>query len=155
MQAAATSSGTMTWAQLTIVRTSKRFCAQRLLLSIALAGLLEFPLCLAGQEQIRTGPPPVSFTNEIPPIFLQKCQTCHGPEKSKGGYRLHTFELLMKGGESKEPAITPGFPEKSKLFALITAKDEDDRMPQKDDPLPATQIALIGRWIQQGAKFDG
>jgi dipeptidyl aminopeptidase/acylaminoacyl peptidase len=28
-------------------------------------------------------------------------------------------------------------------------------MPQKDDALPAAQIALIERWIQQGARFDG
>ena len=28
-------------------------------------------------------------------------------------------------------------------------------MPQKDDPLPAAQIAALRQWIEQGAKFDG
>jgi dipeptidyl aminopeptidase/acylaminoacyl peptidase/mono/diheme cytochrome c family protein len=98
---------------------------------------------------------PVSFSKDLAPIFLQKCVTCHGPEKSKGGYQLHTFEGLWKGGESKEPPVIPGQPERSKLFQLLVAKDPDDRMPQKDDPLPAAQIALIERWIKDGAKFDG
>lgn len=140
---------------LTTARVLERHNTQSFVLLLVLIWLLDFPPS-SGQEQIRAaGPAPVSFTNEIALIFFQKCQTCHGPEKSKGGYRLHTFELLMKGGESKEAAITPGQPEKSKLFELITAKDDDDRMPQKDDPLPDGQIALIERWIKEGAKFDG
>jgi WD40 repeat protein len=28
-------------------------------------------------------------------------------------------------------------------------------MPQKADPLPAGQVALVRRWIEEGAKFDG
>src|SRR2546426_4104558 len=100
-------------------------------------------------------PTAVSFRRDIAPIVVKKCLTCHGPEKTKGGYRLDTFEQLMKGGESKAPAVVAGKPEESKLFALITATDEDDRMPQKDDPLPAEQIGLILRWIKEGAKFDG
>lgn len=98
---------------------------------------------------------PVSFSRDIAPILQQKCVTCHNPEKAKGGYRLHAFEALLKPGESHEPAITPGQPAKSKLLQLLTATDADDRMPQKDDPLPAAQIALIERWIAAGAKFDG
>jgi WD40 repeat protein len=61
----------------------------------------------------------------------------------------------MKGGESKEPAVAPGQPERSKLFQLLIARDADDRMPQKDDPLPAAPIALVERWIKEGARFDG
>ncbi len=98
---------------------------------------------------------PVSFAQEIAPILIQKCATCHGPEKSKGGFQLHTFELLLKSGDSKAVSVTPGQPKQSMLFELLTTNDADDRMPQKDDPLPATQIALIERWIKEGARFDG
>lgn len=97
----------------------------------------------------------VAFTKDIAPILHQKCVTCHNPEKSKGGYRLHTFADLMKPGESKEPPITANAPAKSHLYQLLVTNDEDDRMPQKDDPLLSTQIALIKRWIEEGAKFDG
>jgi mono/diheme cytochrome c family protein len=97
----------------------------------------------------------VSFTNQIAPILARKCLTCHGPEKSKGGFRLDTFELLLKPGESKTSSLVSGNPQQSELFRRITIKDEDDRMPQKADPLPDAEIVLIERWIKEGARFDG
>src|SRR3989454_91421 len=97
----------------------------------------------------------ISFSKQIAPILVKKCVTCHGPEKSKGHFRLDSFDWLMKGGESKSAPVVPSQPEQSELVRRLTATDEDDRMPQKDDPLPAKQIALIERWIKQGATFDG
>jgi WD40 repeat protein len=97
----------------------------------------------------------VAFSKDIAPTLVAKCLACHNSEKAKGGYRLHTFEALLKPGSSKEPPIVPGKPEDSLLYKLITAKDEDDRMPQKDEPLASEQIAMIKSWVEQGAKFDG
>lgn len=96
-----------------------------------------------------------SFSRDIAPILRAKCVTCHNAEKGKGGYRLHTYHDLLKPGESKEPPVVPGQPARSKLHALLVATDPDDRMPQKDDPLPPAQVALIDRWIAEGATFDG
>ena len=98
---------------------------------------------------------PVSFSKDLAPILAKKCVACHGPEKSKGHFRLDSFDWLMKAGESKSAPVLPSQPEQSELVRRLTATDEDDRMPQKDDPLPASQIALIERWIKDGAKFDG
>ncbi len=97
---------------------------------------------------------PVSFRNDIAPVLAKKCVACHSPEKTKGGFQLHTFAAMTKGGDSKSPALTAGNPEKSELYLRLVAKDPDNRMPQKDDPLTKDQIALIRRWIQEGAKFD-
>jgi hypothetical protein len=97
----------------------------------------------------------VSFRRDVAPILVKQCQGCHGPEKSKGGYRLDSFDRLTRGGESKTPPIVAGQPGKSNLLRLISTDDEDDRMPQKADPLPAAQVALVRRWIEEGAKFDG
>lgn len=96
-----------------------------------------------------------SFSKDIAPIFAKKCLKCHGAEKPKGGFQLHSFEHLMKPGDSKSPSIFAGDPGKSELYRRITTSDEDDRMPQKDDPLSASQIASIERWIKAGAPFDG
>jgi WD40 repeat protein len=96
----------------------------------------------------------VSFAKDVAPVLVAKCLTCHNAEKAKGRYRLHTVEAMLKPGASKEAPITPGLPMESKLFQLITATNEDDRMPQKDEPLPAAQVATIRAWIQQGAKLD-
>jgi WD40 repeat protein len=100
-------------------------------------------------------PGEVSFTKDIAPILAKKCVTCHGPEKAKGSYQLHNLETLLKPGASKAASVAPGQPTKSELFRLLVTTDADDRMPQKDDPLPKAQIALVEKWIQQGAKFDG
>ncbi len=97
----------------------------------------------------------VSFVKDVAPILAAKCVTCHGPEKSKGGYRLDTFEALLKPGESEKKPVVETQPEQSHLLQLLITKDADDRMPQKDDPLPAATVALIRRWIEEGVKFDG
>jgi len=127
----------------------------RRLCPFALAWILALPPALRPSPAGGAQSAPVSFTRDIAPILQQKCVTCHGPEKSKGGLQLHTFATLLKGGESKEPSITPGQPARSKLYQLLITKDVEDRMPQKDDPLPPAQIAFIERWIQEGAPFDG
>jgi len=79
---------------------------------------------------------PVSFTREVSPLLARKCVTCHNAEKNKGKFRLDTFENLLKPGSSKDPSIVPAKPDESRLFTILLEKDPDDRMPQKDDPLP-------------------
>jgi len=119
------------------------------------APLLASALAVGQNQKAVAASTPVGFSKELAPILAKKCVVCHGPEKSKGHYRLDSFDWLMKAGESKTAPVVPGQPEPSELMRRLTAKDEDDRMPQKDDPLPVEQIALIERWIKEGAKFDG
>lgn len=98
---------------------------------------------------------PVSFTRDIAPVLQQKCLACHGPEKQKGGYRLDSFEWLLQAGDSEATPIVPGDAGSSSLFRLVIAADEDDRMPQQDDALPAEFVAKLESWLAGGAKFDG
>jgi len=124
------------------------------------ASLLLFSFSLAAQTQEVKTPGDdrnhsVSFAKDIAPIFSKKCFKCHSAEKPKGSFQLHTFDLLLKAGDSKSPPIVPGDASQSELYRRLVASDGDDRMPQKDDPLPASQIALIERWIKEGARFDG
>jgi WD40 repeat protein len=95
-----------------------------------------------------------NFSTDIAPVLLSECLTCHSAEKAKGGYRVHHFEAVLQAGKSKRAAVVPGKPEESELFRRLTTHDEDDRMPQDDDPLPAAQIELFREWIAQGAKLD-
>ena len=98
---------------------------------------------------------PVSFSRDVAPILAKQCQTCHGPDKSKGKFRLDTFGRLTKPGKSKKAPIVSGKPDQSELFRLITSHDDDERMPQDAEPLPAAQIATVRAWIEQGAAYDG
>ena len=97
----------------------------------------------------------VSFRRDIAPLLLKQCQDCHGAKKSKGGYRLDTFEHLNQTGDSDVKPIVPGKPADSELYRLISTHDEDDQMPKKAERLPEAQIALVRHWIEQGADFDG
>lgn len=97
----------------------------------------------------------MSFTKDIAPVLQRKCVVCHGAEKIKGGYRMDSYDALMKPGESREPSIRPGKPVESHLLQLLKAADPDDRMPQKDDALPLETIKAIETWITEGAVFDG
>lgn len=98
---------------------------------------------------------PVSFSREIAPVLQTKCVACHGPDEQKSGYRLDSFERLLQPGDSGDAPITAGDPAQSLLFELMVTDDEDDRMPQKDDPLPPEFIMLLKRWLAEGAVFDG
>lgn len=98
---------------------------------------------------------PVSFKQDIAPILARKCLACHGPKQSKGDFRLDSFQRLIKPGSSDEPSIVAGHADRSQLYQRIVATDDDDRMPQKDGPLPPEAIKLIKAWIDQGAVYDG
>jgi dipeptidyl aminopeptidase/acylaminoacyl peptidase len=98
---------------------------------------------------------PVSFLKDIAPILVQNCIACHNPKKSESKYVMTTFAQLAKGGQQGEGVtLEPGDPEASMLVELIKPGGEP-RMPYKLDPLPADQIALVERWVKQGAKYDG
>ncbi len=98
---------------------------------------------------------PVSFRSDLAPILLDRCVACHGPKKAEGGYRLDSFERAMKEGDSAAAGFLASNLEESEAFRRLTSDDEIDRMPAESDPLPAEQIALFKRWIEEGAKFDG
>ncbi len=96
----------------------------------------------------------VSFSEQVRPLLNAKCAKCHGGVKEAGGMNLLFRESALKGGKSGLPAIVPGKPEASELIVRVTTADEDDRMPKKADPLKAEQIALLKRWIAEGAPWD-
>ena len=96
----------------------------------------------------------ISFARQIKPIFQSHCYGCHQPANRLGGYEMTSFESLLGGGESSIAAIKPGAPDDSYLIELITPVDGAAAMPQDADPLSEHDVALIRKWIEQGAKND-
>ena len=92
------------------------------------------------------------YLKDIKPLLKNKCSTCHGSLKQKAELRLDAGKFIHAGSEEGK-IITPGKASKSKLIALVTAKDKKERMPPKGAPLTANQVALLKDWINAGAKF--
>ena len=92
----------------------------------------------------------VDYLKLIKPLLKHKCVSCHGPLRRKGGLRLDAVALMKKGGDSGT-SLVAGKPDKSLLVGVLTGKDGYTRMPKDEKPLKPAEIALIKRWIAQGA----
>lgn len=103
---------------------------------------------------LRYSRPPVDFGRDIRPIFNQNCTTCHGGVRQKNGVSFIFREDALGIGKSGRPTIVPGNPDASELIARISSKDPETRMPYHAPSLPTEQIALLRRWIKEGAKWS-
>ena len=97
----------------------------------------------------------VDFEKEIQPIFEENCLECHGPDKQKSEFRVDQRAVMLKGGDVGFPAIVPGDPKASYLVEVIDGSDPDMQMPPKGDPLTEDQVALISKWVEEGAVWPG
>ena len=112
---------------------------------------------------ISVGSAAVDFEKEVWPIVKERCIKCHGASytdtkgklrKAKAGLRLDSPKRMLKGSEDDHKVVVPGKPEESSFIKVIKLPaDHDDIMPPKGDPLTKDQIALIEKWIKEGAKF--
>jgi mono/diheme cytochrome c family protein len=121
--------------------------------AILAAAFLTIP-CAFARDDTGAESAPVSFARDIAPLLNRRCAACHGEESAKGKYRLDSFKRMMKAGDSDDPPVTPGKAQDSAIYQLLIEPDAHDRMPQKADALPKSEIALVERWINQGAAYD-
>lgn len=94
----------------------------------------------------------VEFAVEIQPLFAEHCVKCHGPEKQKGGLRLDAKDLAMRGGDEGK-VIEPGRSDDSRLVHFVEGRDPEKVMPAKGGRLTPGQIAVVRRWIDEGAEW--
>jgi hypothetical protein len=109
----------------------------------------------------RSLPEVISFNEHIQPIFADTCYHCHGPdsgtrEPKKEPLRFDRPEYAFAPREDGKPVIQPGDPAASTMIQLMREKDTDLRMPPPEAHKEITphQLALIERWIEQGAKYE-
>jgi hypothetical protein len=95
---------------------------------------------------------PVVYTEIIAPILERRCVSCHNAEKSKGYYRMDTYELLVKGG-LEGAGLKPGNAAESHIVKLIELPIDDDmHMPPDGKPqVTAAELRVLRWWIDQGA----
>ena len=93
----------------------------------------------------------VDYLRDVKPILAKKCASCHNARKHRSGLRLDTAKAALEGGYSG-PAVVPGKSHASRLFQAVTGVKNVPVMPPKGPRLSAREIALLKRWIDEGAK---
>jgi hypothetical protein len=120
--------------------------------SIALAAASLVGLVLAGDgkpnPQVQAARDEF-FEQNVRPLLVENCYSCHGAKKQKGGLRLDSLETILKGGESG-PAIVPGKPEESLLVEAVNHAGIE--MPPTGKLSPQ-KIAVLTRWVSLGAPW--
>jgi len=122
-------------------------------LALVMGFLLLTPLPTVAQS-----PPaqrgPISFIKDVAPILKENCFACHNAKQRKGKFDMSTFESFRKGGSGDDPIVS-GKPDESPLLDRLVATDKS-RMPPKEagEALPKEKIAIIEKWIAEGATLD-
>ncbi len=101
----------------------------------------------------------VDFDSQIRPLLSDRCYTCHGPDEAtlEADLRLDLGIGLHEraAASSGRLILSPGEPSASELFLRVIATDGEQMPPPESGlQLSADEIALIKRWIEEGATWD-
>ncbi len=90
----------------------------------------------------------VYFYNDIGPLIISSCAMsgCHSGNGE--AQALTTYANIMK-------IVTPGNPTGSKIYRVLTGSGENRMPPAPRTAFTSSQMALVTKWIQQGAKNNG
>lgn len=93
----------------------------------------------------------VCFTRDILPILISNCTMaeCHDAINPEEGVDLTSYASIMQG---RKRIVSAGNPGGSKLYESLVTNDSEERMPPPPRSLTSDQIALIARWIREGAR---
>jgi hypothetical protein len=120
------------------------------ILSIA---VLALSLTAAGKKEEKKVEPVISFAKDVMPVLKKKCLDCHTTDdESSNKFYVDNYEVLVK--ESKHGVtIVPGKGEESMIIKKMRGTtDFGSRMPKRGKLVDDSLVAVISKWIDQGAK---
>ncbi len=107
---------------------------------------------LVGASRTSAAAPELNFNRDIRPILANHCFQCHGPSEKdrEADLRLDQEDGVRAAFEPKDLAA-------SEAWVRINSSDPDEQMPPPSahKELKPDDIALLGRWIEQGAEWQG
>ena len=119
-----------------------------------LAALLVVCVVFIGLQLVSADPPAADapaesrhFDDHVAPLLARRCLECHNASDKKGGLDLTRGESALAGGDSG-PAIMPGRPDESLLWARIEAGEMPPKMPLDDE-----ERSLLRKWVVGGAAW--
>src|SRR5438874_114294 len=128
--------------------------------SIKSALFAQFLMGVVFQTAGAAGAGSVSFNDQVQPILSEYCYHCHGPDSAarkpkKHPLRLDRAQFAFETRDDGKPVIIKEDPKSSELVRRITATDDDVMPPASEHKtLKPEQIAVLERWIAQGAKYE-
>ncbi|MFM8357450.1 MAG: c-type cytochrome domain-containing protein [Verrucomicrobiota bacterium] len=89
----------------------------------------------------------------ITQLLHDRCLTCHGVDKKKGGFRVDAVADLQAGGRSGRPGVVPGDPGRSEVVrvTLLARSHEEAMPPEGREPLSPEEMSALVSWIREGA----
>jgi len=113
--------------------------------------ILCLSICLISSTACAEKPESPDYTKTIAPLFRKHCTACHNSEDREGKLSLVNFAALKAGGQHG-PAVQPGEVQSSRLFLMVTGQSKPEMPPEGNPPLSDTEIALLKKWIETGAR---
>ena len=92
-----------------------------------------------------------SLADDALAILEKNCLACHGSARM-AGLDLRQRETLLKGG-GRGPAAAPGNAAESLLYQVAAHVGELVMPPGSEEPLPAADLEILAKWINQGAPW--
>lgn len=98
----------------------------------------------------------IDYQKDVLPIMKEHCWECHSSdEKVKGNLDLKNLEEMRDYQIGKFNIIRPGNPEESSFLEKMKLEEKDkDFMPRSGSRLPEDKLAIIEKWIKNGAVID-
>jgi hypothetical protein len=134
---------------------------KKILIAFLFIGILSASIYIGRYDSNDEGkiPEVVDFNYHVRPILSDRCFKCHGPDAKarKAGLRLDTEEGAFAAlkDDPTHHILVPGDPMQSAMYTRITSTDTAEVMPPPSSnlSLTKTEIEIIKKWIEQGAKF--
>jgi hypothetical protein len=95
----------------------------------------------------------VDFAHQVVPVLKEHCAKCHMDTAKKGGFSMNTRESLLEGSENGS-VVEPGNADDSILIESVLSDDKTERMPPKGPRVPADQVEVLKKWIDEGMKWE-
>ena len=109
-------------------------------------------------KSVQAKPEPVAFNRDIEPVLAENCYGCHGPDPGsrKASLRIDRAEFAFTPRGKYGPAIVAGKPDASPLVLRIESRVQKEQMPPPEahKTLSAGEVALLRRWVAEGAKYE-
>jgi len=88
-------------------------------------------------------------------VMKQKCYSCHGPNRQKGGLRLDQPDYILAGGEGGSILSGEHINTNVLLQRITLPLDDEKHMPPKEkSQLTESEVLLLTWWIEHDHPFD-